>query len=327
VRRRTPLIAAAAAVCFLLGAAAGGVGSTFGRFSATTSNAGDSFAAATDWVAPTVSATIIAKTAGGTPGAIHKGGTYFVYANVSDTGNPASGVASVTANVSTISSGQTAVSFSAGSFTIGGVTYGYRTSSITADANLGAGTATYAVTSTDVAGNSGTQTGFTVTVDNTAPAGSDVQTANGAGGTAGRAELGDGLTFTYTEAIDPNSVLAGWTGTSTNVVVRIIQGVPHDTFQVWNATNTSQLPLGTVDLGGTGYVLGTVTFGASGTPSTMVRSGSTITITLGAASGTVLLAAVPGTISWPPSSTPTDAAGNACATTTVSETGALDVEF
>ena len=55
--------------------------------------------------------------------------------------------------------------------------------------------------------------------------------------------------------------------------------------------------------------------------------GSTITITLGTASGTVLLAAVPGTMSWPPSSTPTDAAGNACSTTTVTETGALDVEF
>ncbi len=325
--RRGRLSIAAAAASFLVGVMVAGVGSTLGRFSATTSNAPDSFAAAADWVAPTVSATIIAKTAGGTPGAIHKGGTYFVYANVSDTGNPASGVASVTANVSSISSGQTAVAFSAGSFTIGGVTYGYRTASVTADANLGAGTATYAITSTDAAGNAGTQTGFTVTVDNTAPAGSDVQTSNGAGGTAGKPELGDSLTFTFTEAIDPNSVLAGWTGASTNVVVRIIQGVPHDTFQVWNATNTSQLPLGTVDLGGTGYVLGTVTFGALGTPSTMVRTGSTITITLGTASGTVLLAAVPGTMTWPPSSTPTDAAGNACSTTTVSESGALDVEF
>src|SRR5262249_14902017 len=171
------------------------------------------------------------------------------------------------------------------------------------------------------------QTGYTVTVDNTAPAGSDVQTANGAGGTAGKPELGDSLTFTFTEAIDPNSVLTGWTGASTNVVVRIIQGVPHDSFQVWNATNTTQLPLGTVDLGGTGYVVGTATFGASGTPSTMVRSGSTITVTLGTASGTVLLAAVPGTMSWPPSSTATDAAGNACSTTAASESGALDVEF
>jgi hypothetical protein len=311
---------------FLAALAASGAGTTFAGFSATSSNSGDTFDAASDWVPPTVGATIIAKTAGGTPGAIHQGGTYYVYANVTDTGNPASGVATVTANTSNISTGQTAVPLMSGSFTIGGVTYGYRTGSVTVNASLAQGTYTYSITATDVAGNSGTYTGFTVTVDNTAPAGSDVQTANG-GATVGKPEAGDQLTFSFSETIDPNSVLVGWTGPSINVVVRIIQGIPHDTFQVWNSTNTSQLPLGTVDLGGTGYVLGTATFGASGTPSTMVMSGSTITITLGTASGTTLVAVVPGTMSWPPSSALTDAAGNPCSTATVTESGALDVEF
>ena len=44
------------------------------------------------------------------PATSMKSGTYYVYANVADSGNPASGIASVKANVSAITSGQTAVS-------------------------------------------------------------------------------------------------------------------------------------------------------------------------------------------------------------------------
>src|SRR5437867_3571885 len=85
----------------------GGTGTTWAKFSATSSNSSDTFAAAADWVAPTVTATVIGKTVGGTPGYIHQGGTYYVYANVTDSGNPASGVSTVTANVSSITTGQT----------------------------------------------------------------------------------------------------------------------------------------------------------------------------------------------------------------------------
>src|SRR5690242_16900716 len=88
--------------------AVGRTAATAATFNATTSNAGSSFAAAADWAPPTVSSTVIAKTTGGTAGFIHQGGTYYVYANASDTGNPASGVSAVKANVSTITTGQTA---------------------------------------------------------------------------------------------------------------------------------------------------------------------------------------------------------------------------
>ena len=113
-----------------------GAGPTFAGFGATTSNSADTFAAAADWVAPSVSSTVIAKTAGGTPGFIRQGGTYFVYANVTDTGNPASGVSTVKANIGTITTGQTSVTLNAGSFSVGGVTYNRRTSSVTANASL-----------------------------------------------------------------------------------------------------------------------------------------------------------------------------------------------
>ena len=54
--------------------------------------------------------TAIAKTPGGVTGFVQQGGTYFVYANVAaDTGNPASGLATVKANVEEVTTGQTAV--------------------------------------------------------------------------------------------------------------------------------------------------------------------------------------------------------------------------
>ncbi len=86
-----------------------------------------------DSVAPTVTAAAIAKTQGGTAGFVKQGGTYYVYANVTDGG---SGVATVTANVSTVTTGQTAAALSSGSFVVGGVTYNYRSAQLTANATL-----------------------------------------------------------------------------------------------------------------------------------------------------------------------------------------------
>ena len=63
-----------------------GIGSTFGAFSATTANGGNSFSAAPDFAACTASTTVVAKTSGYVPGFIKQGGTYYVYANVTDTG-------------------------------------------------------------------------------------------------------------------------------------------------------------------------------------------------------------------------------------------------
>jgi hypothetical protein len=67
-----------------------------------------------DTTNPVVSATLIGKTAGGTPAFIHQGGTYYVYANANDPGVPSSGVSQVRANVSNITTGQTNVLLSAG---------------------------------------------------------------------------------------------------------------------------------------------------------------------------------------------------------------------
>lgn len=323
-----PAMVATTLVAFLLGAASMARPGVWGNFTSAAPDAGNSITAAADFRAPTASAAAIGKTAGGVVGQVKKGGTYYVYANVADTGNPASGVSTVTANVSSITSGSTAVALAAGSFTAGGLTYNRRSAALTSGSTLAAGSYPYSLTLTDAAGNSATQSGFSVTIDNTAPSGTDVQATNG-GTTAGLAEAGDKLTFTFSKAIDPNSVLAAWTGAATNVVVHLNNGSGsgNDTVTIFNSTNTTQLPLGSVNLGRTDYTGANLTFGATGTASTMVMSGNTITITLGTQSAAATTAASTGTMSWTPSATATDGAGNALSTTAVTESGTADKEF
>jgi hypothetical protein len=279
-----------------------------------------------DNVAPTVSAAVINKSTGDTPGFIKRSQAYFVYANVTDAA-PSSGISTVTANVTNITAGTTAAAMTTtgGPWTVGGVSYNYRSASLTSGGALTAGAKTFTITATDVSANSVTQGGFSVTVDLTAPTGSDVQTANTSGGTVGKAEAGDTIVFTYSEPIDPNSILAAWDGTSTNVTVRLNNGpgVTNDTITIFNSANSSQLPLGSINVGAADYTTANRTF----TTSTMVMSGNTITITLGTASGAVTTSTTPGNMAWTPSATATDRAANACATTVTNESGASNLEF
>lgn len=325
--RLLALLALAVAAIVLAGG-----GGTWAAFSSTTSTSVNTLTSAPDWTAPTVGASAIGKTAGGNTGSIKQGGTYYIYANIADSGNPASGLSTATANVSNITTGQTAVALSTTSCpcSAGGVTYTHRSASITANASLTAGSKSYTVSANDVAANGPTTGNFSVTVDNTAPAGSAVQTANG-GSTAGKAELGDTVTLTYNELIDPNSLITGWLSGSQNVVVRISNagGTSKDVLTIRNAANTAQLPLGSVALNVAGYVStgATVNFGATGTPSTIVQSAGVMTITLGTPSATTGTVSTKGAMTWTPSATATDVAGNAASTTTVTESGTSDREF
>src|SRR3954468_7173751 len=76
---------------------------TAAAFSAGTSNPANAFSAAPDWTAPIAAASKITRTSGTTPSTLVAGTDYYVYADVSpDSGNPASGTQSVTANVSNL---------------------------------------------------------------------------------------------------------------------------------------------------------------------------------------------------------------------------------
>ncbi len=278
---------------------------------------------------PAVAAATIAKSAGGTAGYVKQGGTYYVYANVSGSGTPPAGVSSLTAGVSAVTTGQTAATLSSGSYTVDGQSYNYRSAQLTAKATLTAGSKSFTVSLTD-SGSTKTTTSYSVTADNTAPKGSAIQTANAGGGTVGRAEVGDTITLTYSEPVDPNSLFSGWDGSSMSVAVVLVDGgSSNDTIQVWDVPRVTQIPFGTIDLGRKDYLTqhSYDVFGVSGTPSTMVMSGSTITITLGTPSVTADTATGSGTMTWTPSASATDRAGNAASTSAVTENGSGDKEF
>jgi hypothetical protein len=291
---------------------------------------GDVASASITVAQPTVAGATIAKSSGGAAGYIKQGGTYYVYANVSGSGAPPAGVSSVKADVSAVTTGQTATSLSSGSWTVGGQTYNYRTAQLTAKTPLGAGSASFTVSLTDSA-SAKTTTSYSVTVDNTTPTGSGIQSANAGGGTAGRAEAGDTITLTYNEQLDPDSLFSDWDGSSMNVAVVLVDGgsSANDTIQVWDVPRVTQIPLGTIDLGRKDYLTShsVDVFGYSGTPSTMVMNGSTITITLGTPSVTADTATGSGTMTWTPSASATDRAGNAASTSAVTENGSADKEF
>jgi len=336
--RRTAKATAVLAAVALIALVA--IPAAIAAFSARAQNEGDLVTAAPDYVAPVITATVVAKSQGGVVGFVRKGGTYFVYANVSaDTGNPASGLATVKANVAELTSGQTEAALAAGTYSAGGVTYGYRSTELTANATI-EGAKPYSVTATDNAGNARTLAG-SATVDNVVPTASDIQTANG-GTTVGKPEEKDTITYTFSEPMDPQSILAGWNGTATNVVVRMydngVLGIPtgNDELVVYNAANTAQLPLGTVNMGRGDYVAGllggAINFGAGGTKTTMVMSGNTIIFTFGTQGAEGILvgpttAAGTGAMVWTPVATPYDRAGNAMSTATATQSGAPRKNF
>ncbi|HKZ13238.1 MAG TPA: hypothetical protein VJL81_05270 [Solirubrobacterales bacterium] len=334
--KKTAIVLAAIAAVALIA-----IPTALAAFTSHTENPGNTVTAVPDFTAPAITATVVAKTQGGVTGFVHKGGTYFVYANVSaDTGNPASGLAAVKANAAELTSGQTAATMTAGSFTAGGVSYNYRSSELTANAAV-EGSKNYSVTATDTATNAGTANG-TATVDNVAPTATDIQTTNVGGGTNGLAELGDKIVYTYSEPIEPESVLAGWNGTASNVVVRLVDNgllalpAGNDEVVIYNAANSAQLPLGAINIGRSDYVSGllggSVYYGATGTASAMAMSGNTITVTLGTYSAESILvargtAAGTGTMVWTPVATPFDRAANVMSTTPATESGTVDKDF
>ena len=128
------------------------------------------YSAIVDSTSPTVSAAVVAMASPATVGWVRRSGSYTVYANVSDAGSPASGIAKVTANVSTLTPGTTALSLAActSSCSVGGVTYGYKSAATTAGSAVADGSTSVSLTAADKAGNTATGSA-SATIDSTAP--------------------------------------------------------------------------------------------------------------------------------------------------------------
>ncbi|MEA2445205.1 MAG: hypothetical protein QOJ12_2497 [Thermoleophilales bacterium] len=327
--RRRPL-----ACVLAVGVAGVAVGLTAAAYSGTTTERID-VTANTDWTAPTASPIAIAKSTGGEEGYIKQAGSYRVYANVTDSGNPAAGAGTVTTNASAVTTGQSAAAMTTtgGPFTINGTSYSHRSAALTANTPL-TGTPAFSIAAVDVASpvNTMSPASGTVTMDNTAPTPTSIATSN-AGGTAGRPVISDTITFTWqaNEVIDKYSISANWTGATLNCVVRINNNIAatanNDQLLVYDSANTAVLPLtgaNGVNLGTQGYVGANRTFGATGTASSISRSGNAITVTLGTPSAAATTSAA-GSMIWNPSATATDRAGSASGTATI--TAASKAEF
>ena len=182
---------------------------------------------------------------------------------------------------------------------------------------------------TDSAGNTGTSTVVASRrVDNYVPSAANVQTANG-GATPGVLEAGDTMTLTYSEEIDPTSIIAGWDGTgSRSIYAAFTHHNQGDRVLFYSATSPYPvIPLAVspgVNTGGNYVPNGGVTFNA-----TLTRSGASFTVTIGTSTGGTPNATAPpaANMNWFPNSGAKDFLGKACTTTQRAETGASDVEF
>jgi hypothetical protein len=191
---------------------------------------------------------------------------------------------------------------------------------------LAEGTYTARATQTDTGGNTGSAT-TTFAVDTTAPRPAAISAANAAGGTRGRLDAGDSITYAFSEAMAPASVLSSFTGgaTTANVQVYLYNAGTTDYFSVLDSSG-AQLNLDSYVASNADLVTANVTWPATMTQSTDGRS---FTITLGAAPATGVGATVntARNMVWTAKAGPTDRAGNALSISgTIPETDS-DVDF
>ncbi len=297
---QTALALVALAACVLA------VGISAASFTDTEENP-QTVSAIADWVAPTASASVIDQKEARTAGYVRSSVAYYVYANAADSGNPPSGIASVKADVSNITSGADEVALVAGSYSADGVSYDYRSAELKAKSSLSAGSKSYTLDLTDVAKNSASQS-FSAT-SYAAFKGTDFATANASGGTEGKPEKGDTLAFAFNNLPEAGTIVSGWTGGDTkSVTVSITNSSAEDNLVVSGAT------IGSVALKGD-FTDSTATFSGS----SISLSGSTATIVLGTASGSVKTETDKSKAVWTPSSSILDLAGNACSTSSFTD--------
>jgi hypothetical protein len=167
-------------------------------------------------------------------------------------------------------------------------------------------------------------------IDNTPVRGVDVQTINAAGATGGRPEAGDRLILTYSDQMKPSTLIPGWTGTAAaTVYVRLSDAANVESIALTaNAAGSQPTGLGSIAPNANFLRKNrTVTFTSTAVLSTSAAGGSVVTITLGAASGTVRTYSTAVAMRWTPSAAATDLNGRASSSATVTETGPLDRDF
>ena len=325
--RRIVRVAVATAVAAL--ACAQYLPGTVSSFTASTTTPENTVSAVPDWTPPSVSRAVLQKAAGGAPAKVHAGGSFYLYAAVTDSGSPASGVGAVTGDVSAIATVATAT-LNAGTYSVGGVSYGYRSAQLTVKPALANGVYELPTRAADAAGNTSPAVAVPVTADNTPFIGVDVTTTDVAGDT-GLIQAGDRIAFAYNRAPEPASILAAWDGTATGVLLRVVDG------GVYGLSSTQDL-VGPVDAAGNALGVGYATLNGDYVSnnkavvfagSSMVLSGAAATLTLGTPDTPGFLKDVNTNQlpTWTPSAQAIDQFGNAAGTATLTQSGGAKKQF
>ena len=288
-------------------------GATFSAFTSPQGSSGNIVTAAPDWKGPALTGG--GGKASGPLGYIRQGDTVYLFLNVTDTGNPASGVATVTASVDVPGYGTMTMPMTPGSYTVRGQLQLPKRGPddaaglcrADADGRGHRDRQRRQHHEPELPGRRG---------QHALPPAPRSPTTNG-GGTQSDLQPNDTMSLTFSQAMDPIQLLAqlGWPARS-GITVRLDNNAAvggNDRLSFYNVS-----ALGTINLGRADYMTANRTFNNS----TMVMSGNTITVTLGTASGAGTTAGGYGTMSWMPDNGATDLAGNAAATTNAVETGA-----
>jgi hypothetical protein len=229
-----------------------------------------SFSVVVDNTGPSI-ATVIAATTGTSPsGFVKQGGTYRIYANVTDLPSGAgasSGVnaSAITANVTNVTTGQTAVALTSCGTCGPGSSYAYQSAVLTATSPLSEGNKTYSVSASDNLGTAGSSSVANVQVDNTAPSVSTVL-ANTTTGEAGWLAQGGGYRV-YANVTDLPSGVGAFSGLDAASITADVSNVT--TGQTAVALTTTGCPC---TVGGTSYAYQTSALTASNPLSTGVKS-------------------------------------------------------
>jgi hypothetical protein len=300
------------------------LGGTTSSFSDTTASTGNTVTASADWTAPTISAVVLQKSEGGVINNFHANETFYIYASVADTGNPAAGIGTITANTTNIAT-VSSETLTSGSWTVSGTTYNYRTALLTAKSTLLSQSYSYSLSVSDSAGNGPTTSSPNVTSSNVTLAPSSFHVL-----TAGKPVATDKITFTYSSAPDPDSIFDGWDGTSRTVDVKLADGA------VYSMSSLTQDVVGIADSAGNvtslGYIVTGGDYVATGTTvsfanSTIALSGSVYTVTLGTPSNSANLKtdSTDHPAIWYSYATAFDTFGNASSAATI--TGISRIQF
>src|SRR4051812_8188226 len=181
------------------------------------------------------------------------------------------------------------------------------------------------VVATDSLGHQTTSAIITLIIDNTHPTAASVNAANG--GTAGRIDSGDTLTFAWSEPMAPASILSGWTGGAQPIRIRVNDAAGADTLDLYDSTGTTKLNVTSAAQAlslNANWVANTVWLNGS-----MTMTGNGIVVTVGSLiSGTINTGVVTtANLQWTSTAATTDVAGNSTTVSTVNETGTTDRDF